>query len=162
MASQELSPLVGIWLGQASIDRAALDQHLIKLDSPEERKRVEVMARSFESIAVGLEFRSDGSMEVEMEILPPESEPVRESSVGLWNVLARDGQVITVSCREVHGQSASEPQVVRYDFSSDYNQMSTVAPVGPELEAFQPRIVFERREATDVAQQPSDSPTLLR
>ena len=153
--------MVGIWLGKASLDRTALGQYLNTLTDAGERARIEEMAKSFESIAIGMEFRGDGMMEAEVEILPANSAPIRETTTGTWNLVSSDDRGIEILCAEqVDGETVK--QSLRYDLKMDKDHIATIAPVGIELQPFQPRFEFERRLETDVAEQPGGTNPLMR
>ncbi len=154
--------LIGLWLGKATLDRTSFSQDLATIKDADERNRIEEMAKAFESIAIGLEFRSDATMEVEIEILPPNSEPIRESSVTNWKIVSSDASSITILCSEKLDDGQLEEQTLRYEISSDRNHLTTIAPIGPELQSFQPRFEFERRIETNIADGPTIEPTVLR
>lgn len=154
--------LVGLWLGNATLDRASFRQHLATLVDPEEQSRLEELAKSFESIAIGIEFRTDSTMEVEIEVLPTGAAPIRESSVNHWKIVASDAKSITILCSERLDDGRFEEQTLRYEISEDRNHLTTIAPVGPELQSFQPQFEFDRRVETNVADSPAIDPTVLR
>ena len=154
--------LVGIWLGRAVMDQDAFRNHLASLTDIDKRARIEDMAKSFESISIAMEFRSDSTMDVEVEILPTNSPPVRENTTGTWKVLASDGNSITVLCSENYEGGRVEEQTLRYEIAADRNQITTVVPVDEELRPFNPRFEFERRVETKVAELPASGETTLR
>jgi hypothetical protein len=161
-ASRKHIDLVGIWLGRGSLDRDKLQKALTSIENVEERARLEAMAKSFESVAIGMEFRPDATMALEVEIIPPDSEPVRENSAGFWRVVASDNGSITVRYTEDLGNGETDQQTVRYDYSADRNALTTVAPANPELLSFAPRFRFERRIEADIARQPDDQQPVMR
>jgi hypothetical protein len=144
------------------LDRPALDAFLLNLPDPEQRARIAEMARSFESVSIAMEFRSDSTMEIEIEILPVDSPPIRESTMGTWKVVSCDATSISVRCTESLDEGRIEEQVLRYEVSADKNLLTTEAPVGEELRSFRPRFEFERRIDTKVAEQPAEDRTIFR
>ena len=154
--------LVGIWLGHATLDREGLRQHLASLTDVDERARIEGMAKSLESVSIAMEFRPDSTMEVEVEILPENSPPIRENTTGTWKVVSSDATSITVLCTENYEGGRIEEETLRYEIAADHDHITTVVPVGEELRPFHPRFEFERRVETKVAEQPTNGETTLR
>ena len=154
--------LVGIWLGHAVIDREALGTHLQSLPDEVERNRIEEMAKSFESVSIAMEFRADSSMEVEVEIIPANSAPIRETTFGTWKVISCDANSITVACTENYEGERYEAQTLRYEIADDRDHMRTTVPVGDELRPFNPRFEFERCIEAQTAEVPAENDTLLR
>lgn len=153
--------LIGIWLGHAELDRKALDRHIETLADSDERAKFDELAQSFETVSIAMEFRADSTMEIEIEILPPDSPAVRESTTGSWKIVSSDAESITVQCTEDFEGGQVEEQTMRYDIV-DRDHIHTAAPVGEELRPFRPRFVFERREDAQVAEQPVEGQPLLR
>jgi hypothetical protein len=154
--------LVGIWLGRSLLDRPALNAHLESISDAAERSRIEEMARAFESVSIAMEFRSDSTMEIEIEIMPAHGAPIRESTLGTWQVVSCDATSISVRCSENLEDGRVEEQTLKYEISADKNVLTTEAPVSDELRQFHPRFEFERRVETKIAEQPSVERTIFR
>lgn len=154
--------VVGIWLGRATLNRTALDQFLATLSDPNERLRVTRIADTFESISIAMDFRSDSTMEIEVEIVPPDEAPFRRSSLGTWKLIDSDERSITLECSEEIEPGKFEHQTLTYEFTADRNQLTTVAPVGDDLKPYEPKFVFERCDETQIAEQPGGESTILR
>jgi hypothetical protein len=154
--------LVGIWLGTARWDRDGFQRHLEGVTDANDRLRLSQMAQTFESISIGMEFRSNGEMEIEMEIIPPNSTPIRESTVGNWRVKSINGNSFILECSEQTDSGQMQTQTLQYELSGDRNQLVTAAPVGEDLRAFQPQFVFERRVAASVAESPETHEPVIR
>lgn len=120
------------------------------------------MARAFESVSIAMEFRSDSTMEIEIEILPADSPGIRESTLGTWTVVSYDATSVSVRCTENLDDGQVEEQVLRYEISVDKNMLTTEAPVGKELQAFRPRFEFKRRIESKIAESPGGEQTILR
>jgi len=137
--------LVGVWLGGAYLDESILATKIA--DFPDEEiddclRR----AQLFAGTVMAIEFKPDGSLENEIEIIPPGGQPQRERGVGTWQVvqIADEGFVVEVAERHDDG-SVSKSQRL-YKFYEDGDHFAVSIPLDDVLGECNPLIIFERQD----------------
>jgi len=136
--------LTGVWLGQASLDREKLQQKIAGL-SPPQQQVVAAKATSFLTTVMAMDFRSDGTVENEIEIVSIDGQSLRDGSIGQWKVVesTTDGLMVETAEKLANGSIVTDKMF--YRFFDDGNQVAISARVSEDLEGCDTMIVFERR-----------------
>lgn len=152
------SSLTGAWMGRAVMDQEKLRQKISQLD-PETQKDVSLKAKRFLSMAMAMEFRENGTVQNEVEILSTEGKMVRGGSVAQWHVMESSPHALLVQVRERLKDGTISSGKMYYQFSADRNQIAIHAPVTEELQGCDAMIVFNRRTLppANVAARPTET-----
>ncbi len=136
--------LAGVWLGKAVLDARKLEQRVSQLD-PENQKVASAKAKSFLSTVMAMEFRENGTLESEVELISTQGQILRDGSLASWRVLDAkpNGLLVQIQERLADGTIASDQHF--YQFSADRNQIAFRVPVSPELRDCDAMVVFERK-----------------
>ena len=145
-------------MGKAILDREKYQQKVAQLD-PETQKEIGLKAKRFLSIVMAMEFRDNGTVENEVEILSPEGETVRGGSVAQWQVMESKPHGLLVQVQENLPDGNVATGQMYYQFSADRNRIAIKAPVTEELQGCDAMIVFTRHSLppTNVAARQTDS-----
>jgi len=156
IAPPTASSLTGVWMGKAKMDLEKFQQKISQLD-PETQKQVNVKAQRFLSMVMAMEFREDGTVENEVEILSPEGKMVRGGSVAGWLVMETSPHALMVQVQERLQDGTIASDKMYYQFSADRNQIAIHAPVAEELQGCDAMILFNRQSLppTNVAARPT-------
>ena len=139
--------LPGIWLGNAVIDKAKLTQKISSL-TPEQQELILAKASSFLSTIMAVEYKPDGTLENDLEMVSMDGQVMRDGSQGNWRVLeSRDsGLVIETSETLPDGNIAKTESFLK--FFADGNRFVTAVTLGPDLRDCDAMIVFEKQQLT--------------
>jgi len=139
--------LPGIWLGNAVIDKAKLTQKISSL-TPEQQELILAKASSFLSTIMAVEYKPDGTLENDLEMVSMDGQVMRDGSRGNWRVLeSRDsGLVIETSETLPDGNIAKTESFLK--FFADGNRFVTAVTLGPDLRDCDAMIVFEKQQLT--------------
>jgi len=139
--------LPGIWLGNAVIDKAKLTQKISSL-TPEQQELILAKASSFLSTIMAVEYKPDGTLENDLEMVSMDGQVMRDGSRGSWRVLeSRDsGLVIETSETLPDGNIAKTESFLK--FFADGNRFVTAVTLGPDLRDCDAMIVFEKQQLT--------------
>lgn len=152
--------LVGVWYGVVHLDNTKVMAKLETLKEPEVRAQFMSMAETIESMRIATEFRSDGTMEIDIEIRPAGAEVQRASTVGTWRILEQNANSVMIETTEP-AADPNQPELqdlvkqVQYTFI-DKNHVAIRAPVSPDFNDCDPAVVFERQ---DISGQPAERVT---
>lgn len=157
-AALTASSLTGAWMGKAVMDQEKLLQKISQLD-PETQKDVTLKAKRFLSMVMAMEFRENGTVQNEVEILSPEGKMVRGGSVSQWHVMESSPHALLVQVRERLKDGTITSGKMYYQFSADRNQIAIHAPVTEELQGCDAMVVFNRRTLppVNVATRPTET-----
>jgi len=150
--------LTGVWLGEAMMDEAKFQQKLAQL-SPEQQQLTLAKARSFMSMAMAIEFRSDGTIQNGVEIVSTDGQVLRDSAYGKWKIVStKDNDVVVETLETLSDGTVVTDQNI-YTFLPEGNRFAMAVPVGGELQDCNPMMVFERKSLseTTVAEGISDT-----
>ncbi len=152
--------LTGVWLGAAQLDQAPLQDALNQMP-PAERAVTLTKARSFLSTVIAIDFRKDGTVENEMEIVSTNGQVLRDGATGTWSVIESTSEGILVETVEKLSDGTTSKSQTRYRFLTNDNEFAMPVEVGQELAQFNARIVFQRQSlpATNIAENPSGTQT---
>ena len=152
--------LTGVWLGAAQLDQAPLQDALNQM-LPAERAVTLTKARSFLSTVIAIDFRKDGTVENEMEIVSTNGQVLRDGATGTWSVIESTSEGILVETVEKLSDGTTSKSQTRYRFLTNDNEFAMPVEVGQELAQFNARIVFQRQSlpATNIAENPSGTQT---
>lgn len=139
--------LPGIWLGNAVIDKAKLTQKISSLTT-EQQELILAKASSFLSTIMAVEYKPDGTLENDLEMVSMDGQVMRDGSRGNWRVLeSRDsGLVIETSETLPDGNIAKTESFLK--FFADGNRFVTAVTLGPDLRDCDAMIVFEKQQLT--------------
>lgn len=139
--------LPGIWLGNAVIDKEKLTQKISSL-TPEQQELILAKASSFLSTIMAVEYKPDGTLENDLEMVSMDGQVMRDGSRGNWRVLeSRDsGLVIETSETLPDGNIAKTESFLK--FFADGNRFVTAVTLGPDLRDCDAMIVFEKQQLT--------------
>lgn len=148
-AKLTLDDLPGIWLGNAVLDEAKLTQKISSL-TPEQQELVLAKASSFLSTIMAIEYKTDGTLENDLEMVSMDGQVMRDGSQGNWRVLESrvDGLVIETSETLPNGTIAKNESFLK--FFADGNRFVTAVTLGPDLQDCDAMIVFEKQQLTGV------------
>ena len=148
--------LTGAWLGKAVLDQEKFKNKVSQLNA-ESQATAAVIAKSFLSMAMAMEFHEDGTVENEVEVLSAQGKLLRDGSRATWQVLESNPNGLLVQTQEKRSNGAISTDKMFFQFSGDRNQMAVKVPVGHQLQDCDAMIIFERKTLppTNVATAPS-------
>ena len=148
--------LTGAWLGEAVMDQEKFKNKVAQLNA-ESQTMANVMAKSFLSTAMAMEFHENGTVENEVEVLSTQGQLLRDGSRASWRVLESKPNGLLVQTQEQLPDGTVVSDRMFYQFSGDRNQMAVRIPVGKELQDCDAMIVFERQmlPSTNIAAAPT-------
>ncbi len=153
-----LDDLLGIWLGNAVLDKSKLTQKISSL-TPEQQELVLAKATSFLSTIMAVEYKSDGTLKNDIEMVSIDGQVMRDGSQGNWRVLKSqvDGLVIETSETLPNGTIAKTESFLK--FFANGNRFVTAVTLGPDLQDCDAMIVFEKQLLTglNIAEQNTDT-----
>lgn len=152
--------LHGVWLGGATLDETKLQQ---KLDSlpPAQQQVALAKARSFLSTLMAIEYRKDGTVENDLEIISVDGQLLRDGSVGNWNVVKQSANQVVVETQEQLSDGSTTTDQFVYHFFEDGSGFSLSVQTDDDLDGCDAMMVFERQmlPPTNVASGGSDTQT---
>ena len=150
--------LPGIWLGNAILDEAKLTKKISSLPS-EQQELILAKASSFLSTIMAVEYKPDGTLENDLEMVSIDGQVMRDGSQGNWRILESrdDGLVIETSEALSDGTIAKSKSFLK--FFADGKRFVTGVTLGPDLQDCDAMIVFEKQQLTglNVAEQTSET-----
>jgi hypothetical protein len=153
-----LDDLLGIWLGNAVLDKSKLTQKISSL-GPEQQELVLAKATSFLSTIMAVEYKTDGTLENDLEMVSIDGQVMRDGSQGNWRVLESqvDGLVIETSETLPNGTIAKTESFLK--FFANGNRFVTAVSLGPDLQDCDAMIVFEKQQlmGLNIADQNTDT-----
>ena len=140
-----LNALPGIWLGNAVLDQAKLTQKISSL-TPAQQELVLAKATSFLSTIMAVEYRSDGTLENDLEMVSMDGQVMRDGSQGNWRVLETrvDGLLVETSETLPNGTIAKTESFLK--FFAEGNRFVTAVTLGQDLQDCDAMIVFEKQQ----------------
>lgn len=136
------NPLVGSWLGTATLDSGLLQQKLARIPD-EERGRLQKIAEIFLTYQVAMDLYSDGRLGMVVQFALDGNEQL-VSATGTWKVVQRDEESMVVELVEqIEGQTANTSQV-RIMIHPDGQQIARPAELDEQLAVCEPMFVFNR------------------
>ena len=140
--------LIGVWLGEAFLDEARLLQKLQSLPVQQQETTLQ-LAEEFLSTAIAFDFRSDGSLETDIEITRLDSQPIRDGGAGNWRVLetSSDAALVETTTQLADGSTVTDQR--QYHFGADSNRVVIMVDLGVELDGCGPAIVLRRQLVAD-------------
>ena len=152
--------LTGVWLGWASLDQSRLQEALSQLP-PAQRAVTAAKAKSFLSTVMAIDFRRDGTVENDLEIVATNGQVLRDGTTGNWTVLESTIQGVLVETTETIADGSVSRAQKRYQFLSSENEFAMPVEVDAELSQFNARMVFQRQSLppTNVAKGSTNSQT---
>lgn len=149
------NPLIGSWLGVATLDTGLLKQKLERVEEVE-RTRLQKVADTFLTYQVAMDFYSDGRLGMVVQFSLEGNEQLI-SATGTWKEVQRDAESIIVELVEqVEGQTANTSQV-RIMIHPDGQQIARPAELDTQLAVCEPMFIFNRIPE-DFAQQIANQP----
>ena len=153
-----LNDLPGIWLGNAVLDKSKLTQKISSL-APEQQELVLAKATSFLSTIMAVEYKTDGTLENDLEMVSIDGQLMRDGSQGNWRVLESqvDGLVIETSETLPNGTIAKTESFLK--FFANGTRFVTAVSLGSDLQDCDAMIVFEKQQlmGLNIAEQKSDT-----
>ena len=145
--------LVGIWLGDARIDQAELAARLATLP-PQKQTEVKSIAANFLTTVMAMQYTEDGNFENEVEMSINGAAPIRDVSLGTYQVLSATANAVKINVNEqmADGSSANGERLIR--FNSDRSQCEVAVPLGADFAGITAKLVFTKQEMTSVAENP--------
>jgi hypothetical protein len=149
------NPLIGSWLGGATLDNSLLAQKLERVEG-DEKARLQKVAEVFSTYQVAMDFYSDGRLGMVVQFSLEGKEQL-VSATGTWKEVQRDAESIVVELVEqVDGQTPNTSQV-RIMVHPDGQQIARPAELDPQLAVCEPMFIFNRIPE-DFAQQIATQP----
>jgi hypothetical protein len=152
------NPLIGSWLGAATLDRTLLSQKLERVDEAE-RLRLQKVAEIFLTYQVAMDFYSDGRLSMVVQFVLEGQEQL-VSATGTWKLIQRDQESAIVELVEQIEGKAPNTSQVRIMIHPDGQQIARPAELDEQLAVCEPMFIFNRipedfMQQLDVAGQPS-------
>lgn len=161
-AGQAVKPanynLAGHWAGVSYLDETKLKQKYDSLTDPAQKEALVRAAEAFLSLVVAVEYKANGTMESDVEMLSTNGEVVREVVVGTWRVVETKGLKLIVEIQERVPDKTPEPVRKFFQFYEGGDHLATPIETAPELAELNPLIVFERLPAAVVAEMQKAQP----
>lgn len=146
--------LKGVWYGESAFDVDAFNAKLNQLD-PQQAAQLQQMVSTFSTIVMAAEFRADSVMELDMMIMSPDGQQLRDRSVGTWAVVEQTETGLKISTQEYkNDEQQPTEKVYVYQFIDKDHFQFVPDSVSPDIREFSPRIIFQRVE------QPLEDPTV--
>ena len=139
--------LVGVWLGEAYLDAKLVEEKLQSLP-PQRQQEVVQHARAFLSTVMAIDFRSDGTMENEVELKSLDGQPLREGGTASWRVIEANDDRLLVETSEQLADGTTTVDKQLYRVYPDGNRMALVVLLNDDLGSCNPMIVFARQTPT--------------
>ena len=148
--------LTGAWLGRAVMDQEKFQSKVSQLNA-ESQAAAGVIAKTFLSTAMAMEFHENGIVENEVEVLTTQGKTLRDGSRAIWRVLESKPNGLLVQTQEQGPNGTVATDEMFFQFSGDRNQMAVKIPVGAALHDCDAMIIFERQTLppTNVAAAPT-------
>ena len=145
--------LVGLWLGSAVINQSQLDAQLAVLP-PEKQAEMKNFVANFLTTVMAMHYTSDGVFENEVEMSINGAAPIRDVSLGTYQVLSAAGDEMTIKVNEqmADGSTTDSQRMIR--FSADRSQCEVMIPLGPDFKGIAAKLIFSKQEMTSVAENP--------
>lgn len=145
--------LVGIWLGDARIDQAELGARLATL-TPEKQEEVKNVAANFLTTVMAMQYTENGEFENEVEMSINGGAPIRDVSLGTYQVLSADTNDVRIKVNEqlADGSTTHSERLIR--FNADRSQCEVAVPLGADFAGVTAKLVFTKQEMTSVAENP--------
>ncbi len=146
--------LVGAWLGSAFLDEQRLVEKLESL--PNDRQTAAVnLADEFLTTVVAMDLRQDGSLELEIEVTPFGSQPLRDGGVGTWRIVETSADQVLIEMRTKLSDGEVTTDRHRFRYYPDGNQIAQLVPLGADLDPCNPVIILHRQPVsqTNMAEQ---------
>ncbi|MFK7769099.1 MAG: hypothetical protein AB8B55_17885 [Mariniblastus sp.] len=145
--------LTGVWLGVASMDQSGFQEKLNRMQ-PAERSVAVAKASSFLSTVMAIDFRQDGTVENDLEIVATNGQVLREGTLGTWAVLESTTDGVLVETSEKLADGTVSKSQKRYQFSTNSNEFAMPVEVDEELKPFNAQMIFQRQSPnpTNVAE----------
>lgn len=136
--------LIGVWMGQATMDEEALVTKLESLQ-PEQQLPVKELALDFLTTVMAIDLRADGFVEKEIELTLADGEPLRDGGPGQWRMVQRDRNrvLVEMTLRLADGSMAKDQQW--FEVNSDGNTLTVPISLGDDLDGCNPQIVLYRQ-----------------
>lgn len=160
VSSQGNQELVGVWLGIAYIDVDKFNAKLEQVPDAETQNQMLRIAQSFQTTKLGVEFKTDLSYAMDMEIIATNGSMLRGESEGQWKIVSQEDDMFVVESTEQNAEGEMESKQTQYRMI-DADHFAFIPPVDPSLLDCDPLIVFERQtleeggSTADTAQQPA-------
>ncbi len=135
--------LVGVWLGTASINESKLQGKLEQL-APEQRNGIIARAKSFLSTTMAVEYREDGSVENDLELVSVDGRLLRDGSVGTWQIVESQGESLLIETVEQHSDGTTSTNRFDYKFVGDGSKFVMAVPVSEDLQDCDATLEFKR------------------
>lgn len=145
--------LVGVWLGDARIDQAELAARLATLP-PQKQAEVKSIVANFMTTVMAMHYTADGAFENEVEMSINGAAPIRDVSLGTYQVLSAtdSGLKIKVNEQMADGSTSNSERLIR--FNADRSQCEVAVPLGADFSGITAKLVFTKQEMTSVAENP--------
>ncbi len=150
--------LTGHWAGVSYLDETKLKQKYDSLTDPAQKEALVRAAEAFLSLVVAVEYKANGTMESDVEMLSTGGEVVREVVVGTWRVVETKGLKLIVEIQERVPDKTPEPVRKFFQFYEGGDNLATPIETAAELTELNPLIVFERLPAAVVAEMQKAQP----
>jgi len=144
VSAKDANRLVGIWLGTASIDEGKLQAKLDQL-AVENRNGAIAKAQSFLSTTMAIEYKEDGSVENDLELVSVDGRLLRDGSIGTWRIVESVGDGLLIETEETLSDGTIATNQFDYKFAEDGTQFVLPVPVSEELQGCDATLVFKRQ-----------------
>jgi len=136
------NPLIGSWLGAATLDTGLLSQKLERVDEVE-RVRLRKVAEIFLTYQVAMDFYNDGRLSMVVQFVLDGQEQL-VSATGTWKLIQRDQESAIVELVEQIEGKAPNTSQVRIMIHPDGQQIARPAELDEQLAVCEPMFIFNR------------------
>ena len=152
--------LMGIWLGNATLDETKLRRKLESL-APEQQQLALAKAKSFLSTLMAVEYRHDGTLENDLEIVSIDGQILRDGSTGSWRVVEPRNDGLLIETQETLSDGSVATGQSYLKFFADRSRFVAAVPISEDLQGCDAMLVFERQTLrdTNLAEGNSDTQT---
>ena len=147
--SQNSFDLSGVWVGTSGLDQQALQEKLASLPA-NDREALITRARVFDSIFMAYQFNADHTMEVDMEIVLPNQEKIKEQAFGEWQAVPGENNALLVTTIEHRENGPTEKTVKRFLILNENEFQIIPTNIAPELEDLKPFYLFQRQSLASI------------
>ena len=96
-------------------------------------------------MTMAVEYKSDGTVENDLELVAVDGQLLRDGSAGTWSIVKSDESQIVIETAESLADGSIASSQVTYRFGSQPDQFVVAVPVNEDLQACDAVLVFQRQ-----------------
>ncbi len=150
--------LMGIWLGSATLDEAKFRSKLDNLTSDQQQLAL-AKATSFLSTVMSVEYKRDGTLVNDLELISIDGQVLRDGSTGSWKVVESKDDGLVIETQETLSDGSVATGHSYLKFFANGSRFVAAVPVCDDLLGCDAMLVFDRQKLPDASLAEGDSNT---